>query len=105
MNGDLPKGWAIANVKELFEFKYGKGLPKEHRNGKGTVKVFGSNGIVGTHDKAVTHGPTIIVGRKGSVGEIHFSPEACWPIDTTYFIDEFPKDILAGYWTLYLKAL
>jgi len=45
---------------------------------------------VGTHAEAYTKGPTIIIGRKGSIGEVHFSPGACWPIDTTYYI-EHPK--------------
>jgi type I restriction enzyme S subunit len=35
----------------------------------------------------LTNGPTIIVGRKGSVGQVQFSPKGCWPIDTTYFVD------------------
>jgi type I restriction enzyme S subunit len=28
-----------------------------------------------------------VVGRKGSFGEVHFSSEPCWPIDTTYYIN------------------
>ena len=90
MSDELPNGWATATLGGLFDFKYGKGLLRENRNGKGSFKVYGSNGVVGVHDKAMTRGPTIIVGRKGSVGEVHFSPEPCWPIDTAYFIDEFP---------------
>jgi type I restriction enzyme S subunit len=29
-----------------------------------------------------------VVGRKGSFGEVNFSPVPCWPIDTTFFIDK-----------------
>ena len=50
--------------------------------------MFGSNGVVGVHNKAITAGPTIIVGRKGSFGKVSFSPDPCWPIDTTYYVDE-----------------
>jgi type I restriction enzyme S subunit len=104
MNG-LPRGWTAIALRDLFDFKYGKGLPSEKRNRDGQVKVFGSNGIVGSHDRALTHGPTIIIGRKGSVGEINLSPIPCWPIDTTYFIDEFPAKIPPTYWALYLQSL
>jgi type I restriction enzyme S subunit len=45
--------------------------------------------VVGRHNAALTGGPTIIIGRKGTVGAVHFSPRPCWPIDTTYFIDDF----------------
>ena len=86
MSDDLPEGWASAPVGQLVEFQYGKGLPEAKRR-EGAVPVYGSNGVVGHHDKSVTHGPAIIIGRKGSVGAVHFSDQPCWPIDTTYFID------------------
>ncbi|MBI4027992.1 MAG: restriction endonuclease subunit S [Verrucomicrobia bacterium] len=102
---ELPKGWATSMLSGLFAFNYGKGLIQEKRNPKGSIKVYGSNGVVGVHDNAVTKGPTIIVGRKGSVGKIHFSPERCWPIDTAYFIDQFPCNFPPNYWAFYLKSL
>ena len=102
---DLPEGWEVASIKDLFEFKYGKGLTQEKRKPDGGSPVYGSNGVVGEHDRAITRGPTIIVGRKGSVGEVHFSPAKCWPIDTTYFIDEFPDGSPPEYWALYLRSL
>jgi type I restriction enzyme S subunit len=72
----------------LLTFNYGKSLREDRRNG-GSVAVYGSNGIVGRHDTSLTQAPAIIVGRKGSVGQVHYSGSACWPIDTAYFIDEF----------------
>lgn len=100
-----PQGWETTTLCDLFEFKYGKGLPAEQRNSEGSINVFGSNGVVGCHDSSVTSGPTIIVGRKGSVGEVHLSQQPCWPIDTTYFIDRFPADLPSKYWTFFLKSL
>jgi len=105
MSNELPQAWATTTLGDLFDFKYGKSLPQEKRNAKGSIKVFGSNGVVGAHNSALTKGPTIIVGRKGSVGEVHFHLMACWPIDTTYFIDEFPEKLPPTYWALYLKSL
>ncbi len=67
MSGELPNGLTTTTLGGLFDFKYGKGLLRENRNSKGSVKVYGSNGVVGVPNKAVTKGPTIIVGRKGSV--------------------------------------
>ena len=51
------------------------------------MDVYGSNGVVGHHETPLSKGPTIVIGRKGSVGEVNFSNSACWPIDTTYYID------------------
>jgi type I restriction enzyme S subunit len=67
-------------------FAYGESLAAEDRN-EGQVPVFGSNGIVGTHDHAITLSPAIVIGRKGSSGRITWSDSPCFPIDTTYFVD------------------
>lgn len=85
---ELPEGWARSTVGALWELKYGKSLPEKARQA-GDFEVYGSNGAVGTHIKPLTSGPTIILGRKGSIGELHFSAAPCFPIDTTYFIDDF----------------
>jgi type I restriction enzyme S subunit len=85
---DLPEGWALPSVADVLTVNYGRGLKQADRK-PGQVGVFGSNGVVGEHNAALSGGPTIIIGRKGTIGAIHFSPHGCWPIDTTYFIDDF----------------
>ena len=79
--------WPEVELGDVCEFAYGKSLPAKARTGNG-YPVFGSNGPVGFHEKALTSGATIIVGRKGSFGEVHYSPSPCSPIDTTYYITE-----------------
>jgi type I restriction enzyme S subunit len=69
------------------------------------VSVYGSNGVVGIHDEALTSGPAIIVGRKGSIGEVHLSRSPCWPIDTTYFIDRPKIDVDLAWLASPLKTL
>lgn len=78
--------WLATTVGDFAPFTYGKGLPASKRIQTGQIPVFGSNGIVGWHDEPLTKGPTVIVGRKGTVGAIHYSPTPCWPIDTTFFV-------------------
>jgi type I restriction enzyme S subunit len=89
--------WRETTIGEFCPFSYGKGLPENRRNSTGNVPVFGSNGFVGSHDSPLTEGPTIIIGRKGTVGAVHYSPVPCWPIDTTFWISE------ADYTTLRFK--
>jgi type I restriction enzyme S subunit len=83
----------LKEIKKLVKINYGKGLSAKHRDLNGTLPVFGSNGIIGFHSESITKSPTIIIGRKGSVGEINFSATTCWPIDTSFFIDEFPDKL------------
>ncbi len=77
----------MVRLGDVIEAKYGKALPQPQRRG-GDAPVYGSNGVVGWHDTAITAAPVIVIGRKGSFGEVNFSNVPCWPIDTTYFIDD-----------------
>jgi type I restriction enzyme, S subunit len=80
---------------ELFELNYGKSLRKDKRN-PGPYPVYGSNGPVDFHNQFLVDRPTIVVGRKGSIGEVHLVTSPCWPIDTTYFVklqDEYDVDL------------
>ncbi|MCA1702723.1 MAG: restriction endonuclease subunit S [Actinobacteria bacterium] len=54
--------------------------------------MFGSAGRVGSHDTPNTHGPVIIVGRKGSFGKVAYSTDPVFVIDTAYFIDQACTD-------------
>jgi type I restriction enzyme, S subunit len=83
----MSSAWPDVALGDICSLNYGKSLP-EARRVPGEVPVFGSNGQIGSHDVAITNGATIIVGRKGSFGEVHFSAVSCWPIDTTYYIDQ-----------------
>lgn len=70
---------------EVLSLEYGKGLTEEERTGEG-YPVVGSNGIVGYHDEYLIETPCIIVGRKGSAGEVTYLDQPCFPIDTTFYV-------------------
>jgi len=78
--------WETVPLGEICKLEYGNNLTDKMRNG-GSVPVYGSAGIVGWHDKPLTNSPTLIVGRKGSVGNVFYSEVPCYPIDTTYYVE------------------
>jgi len=77
--------WVQRDLGDILVLNYGKSLRTEDRL-QGKVPVYGSNGIVGTHNEAMVEMPGIIVGRKGSAGRVHFSPVPFYPIDTTFYL-------------------
>lgn len=83
----------------LFTLEYGQALPNEARSGQG-YSVFGSNGEVGKHSKALIPESGIIVGRKGSVGKVNWSSAPFWPIDTSYWVKCAAEDKRWLYWLL-----
>jgi type I restriction enzyme S subunit len=99
------RGWAQTTLGEFLPLEYGKALTEKMRTA-GAIPVFGSSGIVGTHVQALTNGPTLIVGRKGNVGQPHLSPTPCWPIDTVYFHEAAPgTDLRFPFYLLLYKSL
>ena len=86
---ELPKGWFKTQLGKLIELKYGKSLPANLRDGNG-FPVYGSNGVVGFHSIPLVKGGGLIIGRKGSFGEVHICEQDFSPIDTTYYVDEIP---------------
>jgi type I restriction enzyme S subunit len=92
--------WIETTIGEFCPFKYGKGLKETNRQ-QGDVPVFGSNGIVGCHNQAIVESKGVIIGRKGTVGAVHYSDKPFCPIDTTFYVAESPdKDIRYIYFLL-----
>jgi type I restriction enzyme M protein len=79
---NIPSKFALVEIGEICTFEYGKPLKQEDRDG-GEYPVFGSNGIVGYHSEYLVQSPFLVVGRKGSAGEVHYSDRNGFPIDTT----------------------
>jgi type I restriction enzyme S subunit len=103
MSTKIPSKWIKTNLGTILEFKYGKALPAKTRDGMG-APVYGSNGIVGNHSLPLINTLGIVIGRKGSFGEVNLVNEPFSPIDTTYYVDElFSQPI--KYWFYQLKKL
>ncbi len=81
----VPHGWERKTLGDSITLNYGKALKAEIRV-EGDYPVYGSSGIVGTHEKPLVRGPAIILGRKGNVGSVYWSSKSFFPIDTVYFV-------------------
>jgi len=98
--GKIPEHWDVEQLKWNTTFEYGVSLSSEARK-DGDIPVFGSNGITGFHDAAITKSPCLIIGRKGSFGKVNWSDKECFPIDTTYYVDQ-TKTINNLRWLYYI---
>ncbi len=87
--GWVPKGWVTNRLENILELAYGKALKKTERT-NGDYPVYGSGGVDGTHNEYLVKGPGIIVGRKGTVGSLHWENKNFYPIDTVFFVK--PKE-------------
>lgn len=78
--------WEAKRLGEILKLEYGKPLDKKDRNKNGKFSVYGANGEKDRADKFYYDKPTIIVGRKGSAGELNLTENKFWPLDVTYFV-------------------
>ena len=78
--------YEMKNIDRVLTLEYGISLPGRERI-SGEFPVYGSNGVVGSHNEFVVNAPCVIVGRKGSAGEVNWSDKNCTPIDTTFYVE------------------
>jgi len=80
------KGWEEKKLVEIIKLEYGKPLNKIDRNENGKFPVYGANGEKDRTNRFYYDKQTIIVGRKGSAGELNLTENKFWPLDVTYFV-------------------
>ena len=82
----VPEEWERVTLDKIGQLRYGKSLKADDRI-DGDYSVYGSSGVVGTHDTPHVMGPGIIVGRKGNVGNVYWSDSDFCAIDTVYYVE------------------
>jgi type I restriction enzyme S subunit len=80
-----PEGWELKRIDDVLELGYGKSLPSTSRR-FGKYPVYGSGGVTGYHAESLTPAPSVIVGRKGTVGSLYWEDRPCFPIDTVFYV-------------------
>ncbi len=76
------KYWEKGQLRDLVFFQRGFDITQAEQR-PGPYPVISSSGIASSHDEYRVHGPGVVIGRKGTLGSIHFSEEDYWPHDTT----------------------
>lgn len=55
--------------------------------GAGDVPVYGSGGVMTTVDTPVHYGPSVLIPRKGSLGNLFYVDEPFWTVDTIFYTE------------------
>jgi type I restriction enzyme, S subunit len=87
MSSQRSKPWSQTTLGKSLPIRYGKARTDKAGVAREDSPVYGSSGVIDKFDRALTNGPALIIGRKGTVGATHYSSEPCWPIDTVYFAE------------------
>ncbi len=85
---NLPEGWRMGTIGDLFELQRGFDLPSQARV-DGKYPIYASTGIAEYHNEYKVEPPCIVTGRSGTIGEVFYSNEKCWPLNTTLWVKDF----------------
>lgn len=97
--------WRTVKLGDVLTLHYGKALDRSARTPSGKVPVYGANGIKDSADRPLCEGPTLVIGRKGSAGEITRVEGPFWPLDVTYYTEHDRRQIDFDYMAYALSML
>lgn len=84
--GEIPSHWEVKSLKRLA--KIGNG--QDHKNvwdENGEYPIIGTGGIFGKANNFLHKGPSVILGRKGTIDKPQFVEFPFWSVDTAYYTD------------------
>lgn len=90
--------WEKKKLGDVAEIKYGK---DHKRLNVGTVPVYGSGGIMKYVDTALYNKKSVLIPRKGSLGNLFFVQEPFWTVDTLFYTKIDDSQVVPEY--LYYK--
>ena len=101
---EVPKGWTFQYLKDACNIVYGKGLPKTKLTNTG-YRVFGANGVIGYYSEFMYKNPQILIGCRGTVGQVTVSTPFSF-ITNNSLIIEYENSLINRYYLEhYLRTL
>jgi type I restriction enzyme S subunit len=80
--------WRDLTLGDAIELKRGYDLPSRDRR-SGPFPIVSSSGISGRHSEAKAKAPGVVIGRYGTLGEVHYVTEDYWPLNTALYVRDF----------------
>lgn len=88
--GNLPEGWEMGTIGELFKLQRGYDLPFQNRI-SGKYPIYASTGVNGYHNEYKVKAPCVVTGRSGTIGVVNYVTKDFWPLNTTLFVKDCAK--------------
>jgi len=76
--------WQVKRLGDVLQLQYGKSQKGVAVDG-GSYPILATGGEIGRTDRYLYDKPSIIIGRKGTIGAPQYVDVPFWPIDTTFY--------------------
>jgi type I restriction enzyme S subunit len=83
-------------LNELVTIRYGKNQ-KKVLSEEGTIPIYGTGGLMGYATEALYSKPSVLIGRKGTIGRVKFVDHPFWTVDTLFYTVVNEKIVLPKY--------
>jgi type I restriction enzyme, S subunit len=88
MSNEPYSAWRKGKLEDLVFLQRGFDITQAQQQA-GPYPVISSSGVTSYHNAFKASGPGVVIGRKGTIGSIHFTPGDYWPHDTTLWSKDF----------------
>ena len=85
---------------DICKIKYGKDHKKLN---DGSVPVYGSGGVMRHVDAILWNKPSVLIPRKGTLGNLFYVDEPFWTVDTLFWTDIDAAQVVPKYLFYQLK--
>ncbi len=71
-------------LSDLATIKYGKNQ-KKVLSDSGNIPIYGTGGLMGYATTALYDKPSVLIGRKGTIGKVKYVEHPFWTVDTLFY--------------------
>lgn len=81
-------GFDEIKLGDAVTFQRGFDITKSQQT-KGEIPIVSSSGVSSFHNQWKVNAPGVVIGRKGTLGTVHYLNKNYWPHDTTLWVKDF----------------
>ncbi|MDR2830478.1 MAG: restriction endonuclease subunit S [Methanobrevibacter sp.] len=93
--------WKTVQLRDIAKIKYGK----DHKKlSVGEIPVYGTGGIMCYVDTALYDKKSVLIPRKGSLGNLYLVNKPFWTVDTLFYMEIDEKKVMPEFFYYKLKT-
>ena len=73
-------------LQELVKIRYGKNQ-KKVADSYGNIPIYGTGGLMGYASSFLYDKPSVLIGRKGTIGRVKYVEHPFWTVDTLFYTE------------------
>lgn len=91
----------IKKLSQVCKIRYGK----DHKKlADGPYPVYGSGGVMRHVEKPISQGPSVLIPRKGTLGNLFYTDGPFWTVDTLFWTEIDEEKVVPKYLYYLLKT-